>query len=239
MHEGAVSAILGIPGRPAVAEEIAIARDVMLSEYTGAPLHIAHVSTKGAVEIIRAAKRRGAKITAEATPHHLTLTDEAVYGFNTAMKVNPPLRPADHTAALREGLKDGTIDVIACDHAPHAFEEKDVEFRYAPSGFTGLETSLGVVLTELYHTGQFSLPEIIDRMSTRPARVLGVEGGTLAVDAVADITVIDPEQEWTVECEQFYSRGKASPFAGRHLKGRAVLTVVGGKIVMQEGQVKV
>ena len=239
MHEGAVSAILGIPGRPAVAEDIAIARDVMLSEYTGAPLHIAHVSTKGAVEVIRAAKRRGAKITAEATPHHLSLTDEAVYGFNTAMKVNPPLRPFDHMMALREGLKDGTIDVIACDHAPHAYEEKDVEFRYAPSVFTGLETSLGVVLTELYHSGQFSMPEIIERMSTRPARILGVEGGTLAPEAVADITVIDPEQEWTVECERFYTRGKASPFAGRSLKGRAVLTVVGGKIVMQEGQVKV
>ena len=239
MHEGAVSAILGMPGRPAVAEEIAIARDIMLAEFTGAPLHIAHVSTKGAVDIIRAARRRGVKITAEATPHHLTLTDEAIYGYNTAMKVNPPLRPADHVQALREGLKDGTIDVIACDHAPHAFEEKDVEFRYAPSGFTGLETSLGVILTELYHSGQFSLSEIISRMSTQPARILGIEGGTLTEGSVADITVIDPECEWTVECERFYSRGKASPFAGRRLKGRAVLAVVSGRIVMQDGQVMV
>ena len=239
MHEGAVSAILGIPGRPSVAEDIAISRDIMLAEYTGAPLHIAHVSTKGAVEIIREAKRRGVKVTAEATPHHLTLTDEAVYGYNTATKVNPPLRSADHVAALRAGLKDGTIDVIACDHAPHAFEEKDVEFRYAPSGFTGLETSLGVILTELYQTGEFTLPEIIDVMSTRPAWVLGVDGGTLAVGAAADITVIDPELEWTVECDKFYTRGKASPFSGRRLKGRAVMTVVEGKMVMRDGQVRV
>lgn len=238
MHEGAVSAILGIPGRPSVAEDIAISRDIMLAEYTGTPLHIAHVSTKGAVEIIREAKRRGVKVTAEATPHHLTLTDEAVYGYNTATKVNPPLRSADHVAALRAGLKDGTIDVIACDHAPHAFEEKDVEFRYAPSGFTGLETSLGVILTELYQTGEFTLPEVIDFMSTRPAWVLGVAGGTLAVGAAADITVIDPELEWTVECDKFYTRGKASPFAGRRLKGRAVMTVVEGKMVMRDGQVR-
>ena len=237
MHEGAVSAILGIPGRPAVAEDIAISRDIMLAEYTGAPLHIAHVSTKGSVEIIRAAKQRGVKVTAEATPHHLTLTDEAVYGYNTATKVNPPLRSADHMAALRAGLKDGTIDIIASDHAPHAFEEKDVEYRYAPSGFAGLETSLGVILTELYHTGEFSLSEIIERMSTRPARVLGVAGGSLQVGAAADITVFDPEQEWTVDCVKFYTRGKASPFADRNLKGQAVLTVVAGKIVMRDGQV--
>ena len=239
MHEGAVSAILGIPGRPSVAEDIAVNRDILLAEYAGAPLHIAHVSTKGAVEFIRQAKSRGVKITAEATPHHLTLTDEAVYGYDTATKVNPPLRSADHVAALRAGLKDGTIDAIACDHAPHAYEEKDVEYKYAPSGFTGLETSLGVVLTELYHTGEFTLSEIIDRMSTKPARILGVAGGSLAVGAAADITVIDPEQEWTVETDRFYTRGKASPFAGKKMKGKAVLTVVDGKIAMRDGQVTV
>lgn len=238
MHEGAVSAALGIPGRPSVAEDIAISRDIMLAEYAGTPLHIAHVSTKGAVEIIRAAKQRGVKITAEATPHHLVLTDEAVYGYDTATKVNPPLRSADHVKALRAGLKDGTIDVIACDHAPHAYEEKDVEYRYAPSGFTGLETSLGVILTELYHTGEFTLPEIIERMSSRPARILGVAGGSLIEGAVADITVFDPQQSWTVETDKFYTRGKASPFAGRILKGKAVLTMVEGKIVMRDGQVK-
>jgi len=237
MHEGAVSAVLGIPGRPSVAEDIAISRDVMLAEYTGTPIHIAHVSTKGSVAIIRAAKLRGVKVTAEATPHHLTLTDAEVTSFNTAMKVNPPLRSADHREALRKGLKDGTIDVIVSDHAPHAFEEKDVEFSYAPSGFAGLETSLGVILTELYHTGEFTLPEIIARMSTRPAGILKVDGGTLNVGAAADITVIDTEREWTVDCDKFYTRGKASPFAGRRLKGQAVLTMVEGNIVMREGQV--
>ena len=238
MHEGAVSAMLGIPGRPSVAEDIAISRDIMLAEYTGTPIHIAHVSTKGSVDIIRAAKLRGVKVTAEATPHHLTLTDAEVSSFNTATKVNPPLRSADHVAALRQGLKDGTIDVIASDHAPHAYEEKDVEFRYAPSGFTGLETSLGVILTELYHTGEFTLPEIIDRMSARPAGILKVAGGTLKEGAAADITVIDPDKVWTVDCDKLYTRGKASPFAGRRLKGQAVMTVVDGKIVMQEGQVR-
>ncbi len=239
MHEGAVSAVLGIPGRPSVAEDIAISRDIMLAEYAGAPIHIAHVSTKGAVEIIRAAKQRGVKVTAEATPHHLVLTDEAVYGYNTATKVNPPLRSADHVAALRAGLKDGTIDAIACDHAPHAYEEKDVEYRYAPSGFTGLETSLGVILTELYHTGEFTLSEIIARMSTKPAQILRIPGGSLAVGAAADITVFDLDEEWTVETDKFYTRGKASPFAAKRLKGRAVMTMVAGEIVMRDGQVRV
>lgn len=238
MHEGAVSAILGIPGRPAVAEEIAVSRDIMLAEYTGAALHIAHVSTKGAVDIIRAAKQRGVKVTAEVTPHHLALTDDAVYGYNTAMKVNPPLRPAEHLQALRAGLKDGTIDIIASDHAPHAFEEKDVEFRYAPSGFAGLETSLGVILTELVHSGEFTLEEIIGRMSAGPAKILGLKAGKLDVGEVADVTVIDPEQEWIVDCQQLQTRGKATPFAGKTLKGRAVLTVVDGKIAMQDGQVR-
>lgn len=237
MHEGAVSAVLGIPGRPSVAEDIAISRDIMLAEYAGAPLHIAHVSTKGAVEIIRAAKQRGVKITAEATPHHLTLTDEAVYGYDTATKVNPPLRSVDHMMALRAGLKDGTIDAIASDHAPHAYEEKDVEFRYAPSGFAGLETSFAVILTALYHSGEFTLMEIVERMSSTPAKILGLPGGSLAEGEVADITVFDPQQSWVVETDSFYTRGKASPFAGKSLKGKAVLTMVGGKIVMRDGQV--
>lgn len=239
MHEGAVSAVLGVPGRPSVAEDIAVCRDILLAEYAGAPLHIAHVSSKGAIEAIRAAKARGAKITAEATPHHLALTDEAVNGFNTATKVNPPLRSADHVLALRSALKDGTIDAIACDHAPHAFEEKDVEFRYAPSGFTGLETSLGVIFTELYHSGEFTLTEIVDRMSCQPARILGLAEGSLAVGRPADLTIIDTELEWTVDPQQFYTRGKATPFEGRQLRGKAVMTVVDGKIVMRDGQVMI
>ncbi len=237
MHEGAVSAMLGIKGRPSVAEDIAVARDVMLAEYTGAHIHIAHVSSKGAVELIRQAKKRGVKVTAEVTPHHLTLTDKAVTGFDTATKVNPPLRSEEHVAALHEGLKDGTIDAIATDHAPHAFEEKDMEFRYAPSGFAGLETALGVVLTALYHTGKFTLAEIIDRMATAPARILGLDAGVLKVGTPADITVIDPDVEWIVDSRQFYTRGKHTPFDGKKLKGRAVATIVGGKVIMQNSEV--
>lgn len=237
MHEGAVSAMLGIKGRPAVAEDIAVARDIMLAEYTQSQVHIAHVSSKGAVEIIRQAKKRGVRVTAEATPHHLTLTDDAVIGFNTATKVNPPLRSADHVQALVAGLQDGTIDAIATDHAPHAFEEKDVEFKYAPSGFAGLETALGVVFTELYHTGKLALADIIRCMTAAPARILDLETGTLKVGAPADITIIDADLEWTVDSNCFYTRGKATPFDGRKLKGRAVATIVGGRLVMRNGKV--
>ena len=237
MHEGAVSAMLGIKGRPSVAEDIAVARDIMLAEYTGASLHIAHVSSKGAVELIRKAKERGVKVTAEATPHHLTLTDEELRSFNTAFKVNPPLRSADHVEALIAGLKDGTIDAIATDHAPHAFEEKDVEFRYAPSGFAGLETALGVILTGLYHTGRLSLMEVIRKMSVAPAKILGVASGDLKVGAPADIAIIDTEYKWSVDCIKFYTRGKHSPFEGRNLKGKSLITIVNGSIIMQNGEV--
>lgn len=237
MHEGAVSAMLGLKGRPAVAEDIAVARDIMLAEYTGSPLHIAHVSSKGAVALIREAKERGVKVTAEATPHHLALTDEELRSFNTAFKVNPPLRSADHVEALIAGLQDGTIDAIATDHAPHAFEEKDVEFRYAPSGFAGLETALGVILTELYHTGKLSLMDIIEKMSAAPARILGLESGTLKVGAPADIVIIDTEYKWTVDCIKFYTRGKHSPFESRNLKGKSLITIVNGSIIMQNGEV--
>lgn len=237
MHEGAVSAVLGLKGRPAVAEDIAVARDIMLAEYANAPIHIAHVSSKGAVEIIRQAKQRGVKVTAEATPHHLTLTDEELRTFNTAFKVNPPLRSAEHVAALIDGLKDGTLDAIATDHAPHAFEEKDVEFRYAPSGFAGLETAVGVVLTGLYHTGKLTLPEIIAKLSYGPAKILGLDRGVLKVGAPADITIIDPEYKWTVDCIKFYTRGKHSPFESRNLRGKALITIVDGSIIMQNGEV--
>ena len=237
MHEGAVSAVLGLKGRPAVAEDIAVARDIMLAEYTNAPIHIAHVSSKGAVEIIRQAKQRGVKVTAEATPHHLTLTDEELRTFNTAFKVNPPLRSAEHVAALIDGLKDGTLDAIATDHAPHAFEEKDVEFRYAPSGFAGLETAVGVVLTGLYHTGKLTLPEIIAKMSSGPAQILGLESGVLKVGAPADITIIDTEYKWAVDCIKFYTRGKHSPFESRNLRGKPLITIVNGSIIMQNGEV--
>lgn len=237
MHEGAVSAMLGMKGRPSVAEDIAVARDIMLAEYTDSQLHIAHVSSKGAVELIRQAKKRGVKVTAEATPHHLTLTDEAVKTFNTAAKVNPPLRSADHVAALLEGLKDGTLDAIATDHAPHAFEEKDIEFKQAPPGFAGLETALGVILTDLYHTGKFTLVEIVEKMSTAPASILNIQAGSLKVGAPADVTVIDTELEWTVDSSAFYTKGKHTPFDKKILKGKAVATLVSGKFVMRKGKV--
>ncbi|SMC74410.1 dihydroorotase [Sporomusa malonica] len=237
MHEGEVSAMLGLKGRPSVAEDIAVAKDIMLAEYTNSPIHIAHVSSKGAVELIRQAKQRGVKVTAEVTPHHLTLTDDELKTFNTAFKVNPPLRSADHVEALVAGLKDGTLDAIATDHAPHAFEEKDVEFRYAPSGFAGLETALGVVLTGLYHTGKLTLLEVIEKMSYRPAKILGLESGVLKVGAPADITIIDTEYQWTVDCIKFYTRGKHSPFEGRNLRGKSLITIVNGSIIMQNGEV--
>lgn len=237
MHEGAVSAMLGLKGRPAVAEDIAVGRDIMLAEYTGGRLHVAHVSTAGAVELIRRAKARGVKVTAEATPHNLTLTDEAVIGYDPATKVNPPLRSREHVDALVAGLKDGTIDCIATDHAPHAYEEKDMEFRYAPSGFAGLETAVGVVLTGLYHSGKLTLPEIVEKLTAAPARVLGLEAGSLKAGAAADITVLDPEAEWTVASEKFYTRGKCTPFEGKRLKGRAVATIVGGRLVMRNGEI--
>ncbi|GMB00345.1 dihydroorotase [Pelosinus sp. IPA-1] len=237
MHEGAVSAMLGMKGRPAVAEDIAVARDIMLAEYTDSLLHIAHVSSKGAVELIRQAKKRGVKVTAEVTPHHLTLTDEAVKTFDTATKVNPPLRSSDHVAALLEGLKDGTLDAIATDHAPHAFEEKDREYKQAPSGFAGLETAIGVVLTDLYHTGKFTLVEIVERMSTAPSRILGIKAGGLAVGSPADITIIDADLEWVVDSSTFYTKGKHTPYEKKILKGKAVATLVNGNFVMQKGEV--
>ena len=237
MHEGAVSAMLGMKGRPAVAEDIAVARDIMLAEYADARLHIAHVSSKGAVELIREAKKKGIKVTAEATPHHLTLTDEAVKSFDTATKVNPPLRSADHVAALVAGLQDGTIDVIATDHAPHAFEEKDMEYKQAPPGFTGMETALGVLLTGLYHTGKLTLLELVEKMSTAPARILGLEAGVLKVGCLADITIFDADLEWVVDSSKFYTKGKHTPFDKKALKGKVVATIVGGKFVMRNGEV--
>lgn len=237
MHEGAVSAMLGINGRPSVAEDIAVARDILLAEYAGGAVHIAHVSSKGAVELIRQAKQRGIKVTAEVTPHHLTLTDQAVSSFDTATKVNPPLRSADHVEALLAGLKDGTLDAIASDHAPHAFEEKDREYRFAPSGFAGLETALGVVLTNLYHTGKFSLNEIVERMSSTPARILNLNRGVIRAGEAADITIIDPDLEWIVDSTRFYTRGRLTPFDGMKLKGKAIATIVGGKVIMQNGEV--
>lgn len=237
MNEGHRSAMLGMKGRPTVAEDIAVARDIMLAEYAGSRVHVAHISSARAVDIVRQAKKRGVRVTAEVTPQHMTMTDECVNLFDTSTKINPPLRAQKDCDALVEGLKDGTIDAVVTDHSPHAQEDKDREYIYAPSGFPGLETSLGIMLTDLYHTGKLDLPLIVSKMSYEPAKVFNLEAGTLAVGKNADITVIDPELSWTVDDSKFYTRGSHSPFVGRKLKGKAVLTVVDGKIVMQDGEV--
>ena len=237
MNEGHRSAMLGLKGRPSVAEDIAVARDILLAEYADARVHVAHISTARSVDLVRQAKKRGVKVTAEATPQHLTMTEECVNLFDPSTKINPPLRAQADCEAILAGLKDGTIDAIVTDHSPHAQEEKDREYIYAPSGFPGLETSLGVMLTDLYHAGKLELPTLISKMSYEPAKVLGLTAGTLTEGAAADVTVIDPELEWQVDEKKFYTKGSHSPFAGRKLKGKAVLTVVKGQIVMQDGEV--
>ncbi|QNH53920.1 dihydroorotase [Selenomonas timonae] len=235
MNEGHRSAMLGIKGRPIVAEDIAVARDIMLAEYAGAHVHVAHISSGRAVQLVREAKARGVRVTTEVTPHHLTMTDECVDPRDSSTKVNPPLRTAKDVEAMVAGLLDGTIDMVVTDHSPHAPEEKDREYIYAPSGFPGLETALGVLLTDLVHTGKIPMETLIERMTCAPARVFKLNAGTLAEGAPADVTVIDPELIWTVDPKAFYTRGRHSPFAGRELKGRAVLTVVDGQIVMKDG----
>ena len=235
MNEGHRSAMLGIKGRPIVAEDIAVARDIMLAEYAGAHVHVAHISSGRAVQLVHEAKARGVRVTTEVTPHHLTMTDECVDPRDSSTKVNPPLRTEKDVEAMVAGLLDGTIDMVVTDHSPHAPEEKDREYIYAPSGFPGLETALGVLLTDLVHTGKIPMETLIERMTCAPARVFKLNAGTLAEGAPADVTVIDPELIWTVDPKAFYTRGRHSPFAGRELKGRPVLTVVDGQIVMKDG----
>lgn len=230
MNEGFTSTELGLKGIPRVAEDIATARETMLAEYTGTPIHIAHVSTKGSVQIIREAKARGVKVTCETTPHYFTLTDDAVRGYNTNAKMNPPLREADDLAAIKAGLKDGTIDAIATDHAPHHVDEKDVEFNEAMNGIIGLETSLPLSLS-LVQQGVLTLQQLVEKMSCKPSTILGLDRGTLKVGSVADITVIDPVKSWTVESGKLASKSKNSPWLGETMTGAAAVTVVAGKVV--------
>lgn len=230
MNEGYRSTVLGLKGIPVSAEEVMVARDIILAAETGCPLHIAHVSTGGSVNLVRDAKRRGVPVTAEATPHHFTLSDRAVEGYDTNAKVNPPLRSDADVQAVREGLADGTIDAIATDHAPHAYDEKNVEFDLAPFGMVGLETAVGLVWTELVHTGILTPLQAVEKLAYKPARILGVKGGTLAEGSPADITIIDPELEEVVDPAGFASKGKNTPFAGRRLKGLPVMTIVAGEI---------
>lgn len=230
MHEGLVSLILGLQGMPAAAEDAMVARDIALAESTGGRLHVMHVSTQGSVQAIRRAKSRGVRVSAEVTPHHISLTDEALRSFDSNFKVNPPLRSREHVEALLEGLCDGTIDVIASDHAPHAKEKKMQELDRAPFGVVGLETALSIVITKLIEPGYLSWSQALEKMTINPARILGLPKGTLQPGADADVTIIDPNLEWTVDPEALLSKSKNTPFAGWTLKGRAVVVIVGGRI---------
>lgn len=229
MNEGFVATELGLKGIPWAAEDVAIARDVYLAEFTNSPVHIAHVSTKGSVRVIRNAKARGVRVTCETAPHYFTLTDDAVRGYNTNAKMNPPLRSPEDRAAIKEGLKDGTIDAIATDHAPHHLDEKEIEFNLALNGIIGLETSLPLSL-KLVEDKVLTLPQLVEKMAVNPAKILGLDRGTLKSGAPADITVIDPNAAWAVEEAQIVSKSKNSPFLGWHLQGGARYTIVGGTI---------
>jgi len=237
MHEGLVSTRLGLKGIPAAAEEIMVARDIILAELTGGHVHLCHMSTRGSVDLIRRGKEKGIRVTAEATPHHFSLTHERCAGYDTNAKMNPPLREAADVEAIRQGLKDGTIDVIASDHAPHHYDAKEREFDHAPNGIIGLETALGVAIRDLVESGVLTLPELVDRMSTQAARIFHLPGGTLAVGAPADVVVFDPAERWVVRPEQFHSKSRNTPYAGTELVGRTHQTVVRGRVVYDLGAV--
>ena len=233
MHEGVVSTELGVPGAPAAAEDIIVARDILLAELTGAHVHIAHVSTAGAVRLVRDAKARGIRVTAEVTPHHLLLTEDAVRTFDANAKMSPPLRSKRDTEVLLEALIDGTIDCIATDHAPHAGSEKEGEFDRAAFGIVGLETAVGLLLDRLVKPGALPLGTLISRLSRDPARLLGLPGGSLAPGAAADLTLIDPAAAWTVDPAKFASKSRNTPFGGWSVTGRPWKTIVGGSIVWE------
>jgi len=229
MNAGKLAVELGLPGVPRSAEEVAVARDLLLADETGGRLHITHVSTAGSVRMIREAKARGVNVTADATPHHLVLTEDRVRGYDTCARVNPPLRREEDVDALRAGLKDGTIDAIASDHAPHAVHKKACEFDKAAPGVVGLETTLAVLATELVQAGVLTWPELIAALALGPARALGIAKGTLRPGADADVTIIDPAAEWIIDPNAFISTGRNCPFAGRRVTGRAEIVIVGGE----------
>ena len=230
MHEGLVSLALGLGGMPAAAEEVMIGRDTALAESTGGRLHVMHVSTAGGVALIRGAKSRGVRVTAEACPHHFTLTDESLRTFDANCKMSPPLRTAADVEGIICGIADGTIDCIATDHAPHAREKKMLELDRAPFGILGLETAIGLSVTRLVVPGRIGWPRLVEAMSTLPARVLGLDRGTLRTGSIADITVIDPDRSWKVDVRAFQSKSVNSPLDGWTLRGRAVATIVGGRV---------
>lgn len=237
MNLGRVSTVLGLRGIPNAAEDVMAARDLILAEMTGAHLHLAHVSTRGTVELIRAAKSRGVNVTAEATPHHFTLTDEAVreMDYDSSTKVNPPLRSAEDREAVIQGLADGTIDCIATDHAPHHFDEKEQEYNYAPFGISGLETALGLTVTNLVRPGRISLKQALAKLCAAPAKTLGIPKGALRRGGPADIIILDIKHEYTVEANKYKSKGRNTPFDGWRLFGRAAVTIAEGRIVHEQG----
>src|SRR5213593_676880 len=230
MNEGLVSTQLGLPGIPSAAEDVMVARNLALAELTTARLHLAHLSTAGSVRMVRAAKSRGIRVTAEVCPHHFSLTEEAVRGFNTHAKINPPLRTWQDVQAIKEGLRDGTIDVIATDHAPHAVQDKQQQFAAAPNGIVGLETALPLTLA-LVEEGVLSLEAAVAKLTIEPARAFGLSKGSLAPDADADVVVVDPEAQWEVDPARFRSKSRNTPFAGWKVKGRVITTIVAGRVV--------
>lgn len=235
MNEGLVSARLGLHGKPNASEDVHIARDLLVAELTGGHIHLQHVSTRLGVDLIRQAKERGVRVTAEATPHHLLLTDQAVDGYRTEAKMNPPLRTEADRMAVEHGFLDGTLGILATDHAPHHYDEKEQAFDDAPFGVVGLETALGLMLTRFVEPGTMTLETLVVRMSLEPARAFRLPGGTLAEGAPADVVVVDPKLEWTVDPALFRSKGHNTPFGGEVLRGKAVLTIVGGRSVYEGG----
>lgn len=229
MNEGAVATALGLRGIPNASEATVVARDIYLAELTGGHVHVQHVSTREAVELIRVARERGVRVSGEASPHHMALTEEAVRGYRTEAKMNPPLRSAADRLAVRQGLIDGVLECVATDHAPHHYEEKEREFDDAPFGIVGLETALAVCIGELVKPGDLELFDLIDRMSAAPARLMGIEGGTLRPGSRADLVLFDPQEEWTVDPASFRSKSGNTPFSGWKVTGRVKRTIVGGE----------
>ena len=234
MNEGAVATAMGLRGISPAAEEVMAARDILVAEAIGGRVHIAHISTRGTVELIREAKKRGVKVTCETCPHYFALTEEACMGFNTNAKMNPPLRTADDVAAIKEGLADGTIDCIVTDHAPHHPDEKQCEFGYAKNGIVGLETSLGLGIKCLVKEGVLTMSQLIEKMAVNPTHILGIAKGSLAVGQAADITIFDPEKPWTVDITKLHSKGKNSPYDGFELFGKPEYVIVNGEVIVNQ-----
>ncbi|HJS52228.1 MAG TPA: dihydroorotase [Pyrinomonadaceae bacterium] len=238
MHEGRISLLLGLKGMPALAEEIDAVRDILLAKETGAHIHLAHISTSGAIEAVRRAKNEGIKVTCEVTPHHFTLSDRAVEGYDTNTKMSPPLRSEEHLEAIIEGIKDGTIDAIATDHAPHHADEKALEYDRAPFGITGLETAVGLAFNELVHRGIIGLERLVEMCSSNPAKIFRLDGrGTLKPGSIADVSIIDPERKWTYSTADSRSKSRNTPFDGWEFTGKAVATFVAGKVVFSDMQI--